>query len=181
MYVGKLLIAAPSVLGDKNFHRSIVIITEDKNPGSFGFVINKKLDYSLNDILEGIEVKTPVYFGGPVEQDNLFFIHNAPELIPKSIAIDKNLHWSGDFKVVVDLINSKTLTQSDIRFFLGYSGWEEQQLQTEINLKSWIVVDNQYQGDLFSIPNKDLWKQNMIALGGKYLIWSNTPENPNLN
>ena len=181
MYNGKLLVAAPSVIGDTNFHRSVVLVTQHKDFGSLGFILNKKLEYTLNEVLEDIIVETPLYYGGPVEQDNLFFIHNAPSLINDSIKISDHLYWSGDFKAVVDLINTKKLSEKDIRFFLGYSGWSENQLQSEIKLKSWIVLDNHYHGDLLSIKDTNFWKNQMIFLGGKYLIWSNTPENPNLN
>ncbi len=181
MYNGKLLIAAPSIIGDHNFHRSVVMVAQYKTEGSVGFILNKKLEFSLNDVLEDILVETPLYYGGPVEQDNLYYMHNAPHYISNSVKIDDNLYWSGDFKAVIDLVNSKQLTSNDIRFFLGYSGWTENQLHSEITLKSWVVVDNHYQGDLLSIQDENFWKNQMIAIGGKYLIWSNSPQNPNLN
>lgn len=181
MYTGKLLVSAPSIIGDTNFHRSVVLVAEDKTSNSIGFILNKKIDYSLNEVLEEITVETPLFYGGPVETDNLFYIHNAPQLITDSVKIDENLYWSGNFKTVIDLVNSKKITSNDIRFFLGYSGWAENQLQSEINLKSWIVTENHYHADILGTSDKNFWKQQIIAIGGKYLIWSNTPENPNLN
>ena len=72
MNTGKLLVATPSVIGDFNFHRSIILLTNYQKSGSVGFIINKKLDYLLNEVMEGFDSEFPLYFGGPVEQDNLF-------------------------------------------------------------------------------------------------------------
>ena len=175
---GKLLIAEPSIFGDQNFHRSIVIMVEKKNTGFLGFIINKPLSYEIMDILPEIQINFPLYNGGPVEQDNLFFIHNAGHLIPGSIKIDDKLFWGGDFEKVLALVNDGVLSQKDIRFFLGYSGWSNNQLKQEIEANSWVVVENSFEANILSHQTEGLWKDQMKALGGKYVIWSNTPENP---
>lgn len=178
MKSGKLLIAKPSIFGDQNFHRSIVIMVEKKESGFLGFIVNKPLGYNINDVLPEIKIEFPLYNGGPVEQDNLFFIHNAGHLIPGSTKIDHKLFWGGEFEKVTALVNDGLLNQKDIRFFLGYSGWSGQQLQQEIRAKSWLVVENPFAGKILSRQTDTLWKDQMKALGGKYIIWSNTPENP---
>ena len=181
MESGKLLIAEPSVYGDQNFHRSIVIMAEHKDSGLLGFIINKPLNYNISDVLTDIKRDFPLFYGGPVDQDNLFFIHNAGHLIPGSLKIDDKLFWGGEFEKVIALVNEGVLTTKDIRFFLGYSGWSEDQLQQEIGAHSWIVVDNAFESQILSHNTQELWKDQMIALGGKYLVWSNTPENPHHN
>ena len=175
---GKLLIAEPSVFGDQNFHRSIVIMVEKKESGFLGFILNKPLSYEIKDVLPEIKMSFPLYNGGPVEQDNLFFIHNAGHLIPGSIKVDNRLFWGGDFEKVLGLVNDGILSTKDIRFFLGYSGWSSDQLRQEIGANSWVVVENSFQAKILSHKTESLWKDQMKALGGKYLIWSNTPENP---
>jgi putative transcriptional regulator len=72
MKPGKFLIATPSSIGDTNFQRSVVLLVEQKESGTIGFILNKKLDYNLDEVMEGVSVKIPLYFGGPVEQDSLF-------------------------------------------------------------------------------------------------------------
>ena len=178
MESGKLLVAEPSVFGDQNFHRSIVIIVEKKDSGYLGFILNKPLSFEINDVLPEIKLSFPLYNGGPVEQDNLFFIHNAGHLIPKSNKIDDKLFWGGEFDKIVALVNEEVLGQNDIRFFLGYSGWSSEQLKQEIGAKSWIVVKNSLASKILSHQPEGLWKDQMMALGGQYVIWSNTPENP---
>lgn len=178
MKSGKILIAEPSVFGDQNFHRSIVIMVDRKETGLLGFIINKNLGYDISDVMPEIKMDFPLYNGGPVEQDNLFFIHNAGYLIPGSTKIDDKLFWGGDLEKVIVLVNDGILSPKDIRFFLGYSGWSGEQLQQEIVANSWVVVENPFAENILSYKTQDLWKDQMVALGGKYLLWSNTPENP---
>ena len=87
MKPGNFLIATPTVLGDFNFQRSGILMVDSKASGSVGFIINKKLEYSLDDLMENIKTPFPVYYGGPVEQDNLFFVHTLGALVPGSILI----------------------------------------------------------------------------------------------
>ena len=181
MKPGDFLIATPTVLGDFNFQRSGILMVDSKASGSVGFIINKKLEYSLDDLMENIKTPFPVYFGGPVEQDNLFFVHTLGALVPGSVQIQKGLFWSGDYEAVINLIESRKISPNQIRFFLGYSGWSEGQLESEIEENSWVVVKGLKTHDWMGNPPENFWKNQMRALGGKYLIWSNAPENPMSN
>lgn len=178
---GKLLIAEPSLTGDVSFNRSVVLLAEHNEEGSVGFILNKPLNYSMNDLVDEIEVPFPVYNGGPVEQDNLYFIHKVPDLIPHSVEISDGIYWGGDFETTVMLVNSGKISQKDIRFFLGYSGWASLQLDQELDSKSWIVVVNKYESEIIQQPANSFWRDKMMELGGQYLLWSNAPENPSLN
>lgn len=178
---GKLLIAEPTLTGDVSFNRSVVLLAEHNDEGSVGFILNKPLDYDISDLIEEISVPFQVFNGGPVEQDNLYFIHKVPHLIDNSIEISDGIFWGGDFEKTIALINQKVITDSDIRFFLGYSGWSSLQLDQELDSKSWIVVKNEYQSNIIQKSALALWKEKMLELGGDYLLWSNAPENPSLN
>lgn len=178
---GKLLIAEPTLTGDVSFNRSVVLLAEHNDEGSVGFILNKPLDYDISDLIEDITVPFQVFNGGPVEQDNLYFIHKVPHLIDNSIEISDGIFWGGDFAKTIALINQKVITDNDIRFFLGYSGWSSLQLDQELDSKSWIVVKNEYQSNIIQKSALALWKEKMLELGGDYLLWSNAPENPSLN
>ncbi len=178
---GNLLIAEPSIIGDISFNRSVILLTDRTEEGSIGFILNKPFDFGVKDLVPEIEMDFKVYNGGPVEQDNLYFIHKSPELIPNSIEISLGIYWGGDFSNIVDLINNKKITNNDIRFFLGYSGWDENQLENELQSNSWVVVENIYKYEIISKEDVSFWKEKMLELGGKYSIWSNAPENPSYN
>jgi putative transcriptional regulator len=178
---GHLLIAEPTIIGDSSFNRSIILLADHSDEGSIGFILNKPLEYTINDLVPEIEVPFKVYNGGPVEQDNLYFIHKVPELIPNSIEISLGIFWGGDFNKVADLIAENQITETDIRFFLGYSGWEVSQLENELKSNSWLIAENIYKKDIISKDYEFFWKEKMLEFGGEYSIWSNAPENPNYN
>jgi putative transcriptional regulator len=178
---GKLLIAEPSLTGDVSFNRSVVLIAEHNEEGSVGFILNKPLDYDISDLVNEIIIPFPVFNGGPVEQDNLYFIHKVPHLINESVEISDGIFWGGDFDATIALINKGVITPRDIRFFLGYSGWSSLQLDQELDSKSWIVVKNHYESEIIEKSSNSFWKEKMMELGGDYLLWSNAPENPSLN
>lgn len=178
---GKLLIAEPSLTGDVSFNRSVVLLAEHNQEGSVGFILNKPLDYNLMDLVSEILVPFPIFNGGPVEQDNLYFIHVVPHLIPDSIEISDGIYWGGNFETTVVLINQKKISGDDIRFFLGYSGWESLQLDKELTSNSWIVSANNYQSAIIKKSTQAFWREKIMELGGDYLLWSNAPENPGLN
>ncbi|MEW4924119.1 YqgE/AlgH family protein [Algibacter sp. 2305UL17-15] len=178
---GDLLIAEPAIIGDVSFNRSIVLLADHSEEGSIGFILNKPLDYTISDLIPEVEASFKVYNGGPVEQDNLYFIHKVPQLIPNSIEISLGIYWGGDFNKVAELITANTIDENDIRFFLGYSGWDMHQLQNELNANSWLVSENIYAKNIIEKDYESFWKEKMLELGGEYSIWSNAPENPNYN
>ncbi len=178
---GHLLFAEPSIIGDSSFNRSVILLADYNAEGSIGFILNKPLEYTLMDLVPNTNSKFKVYNGGPVEQDNLYFIHKVPDLIPESIEISLGIYWGGDFDSALSLINMGKITASDIRFFLGYSGWEPEQLEKELLTNSWVVTKNIYKKSIFKKKDDAFWKEKMLELGGDYSIWSNAPENPSYN
>lgn len=177
---GRLLIAEPSILGDISFNRSIILLTEHNHNSSIGFIMNKPLGYCLKDLLPEVNCEFKVYQGGPVEQDNLYFIHKIPNLLTDSIEVTEGIYWGGDFNQLSNLLNQGLVNSEDIRFFLGYSGWGEGQLDYEWEADSWLVSENKHQ-NIFNIQPKNLWKNYLMEMGGRYQIWANAPSNPSLN
>tara|TARA_B100000989_G_C19485994_1_gene447478 strand:- start:36 stop:587 length:552 start_codon:yes stop_codon:yes gene_type:complete len=178
---GKILIAKPSIIGDVSFNRAIILIVDHSNEGSIGFILNKPMDFELGDLIPEIKSNFPIYNGGPVQQDNLYFIHKLPKLIPESIEISEGLYWSGNFEKVSKLITAGKINQAEIRFFLGYSGWDVDQLNSELDSNTWILSENNYQDKIIQEVDPSFWKKKMLDMGGEYSLWSNAPENPSFN
>lgn len=177
---GRLLIAEPSILNDSSFNRSIILLTEHNQNSTIGFILNKPLSFTVNDLIPEIECSFQVYQGGPVEQDNLYFVHKVPELIPDSIEVDKGIFWGGNFDSLKELLNMQEIKSSDIRFFLGYSGWDAHQLEGELKTNSWFVSENDYP-NIFNTDNTTIWKNKLLEKGGEYRIWANAPNDIQLN
>lgn len=177
---GKLLIAEPSILNDKSFNRSVIYLTEHTPEGSIGFILNKPTEFILSDLIPEINCDFTIFNGGPVEKENLYFIHKSPDLIPDSIQISKDMYWGGNFEALTELLNNNLILDTEIRFFLGYSGWSEEQLVDELRESTWVVTENNLP-NLFNINSNDFWKNQLLKFGGEYQIWANAPENPALN
>lgn len=178
---GYLLIAEPSILSDISFNRSVILLAEHNDEGSIGFILNKPLSYTINDLLPEINANFEIYNGGPVEQDNLYFIHTIPDVIPNSVEISNGIYWGGDFETTKEAINDGKVSKDNIRFFLGYSGWGVNQLEMELHENAWIVSENTLKNKLLSKASNLFWKEKIIEQGGEYVLFSNAPENPTLN
>jgi putative transcriptional regulator len=177
---GRLLIAEP-FLKDPNFIRSVILLCEVQKAGCFGFVINKLADSTLGDLVTGLEhLSVPVYYGGPVQDTTIHFLHTYPEFIKGGFPITENVYWGGDFEIATALITSGEISTEGIRFYLGYSGWEENQLQDELKEGSWVVSKSNK--DIIFLPEVEkMWKEAMMGMGGDYKLLVNAPIDPQLN
>ncbi|WP_461109232.1 YqgE/AlgH family protein [Spirosoma koreense] len=176
---GDLLIAEP-FMGDTNFERSVVLVCEHSPAGTFGLVLNQRTDIHLSDVIEEVHPDVALYVGGPVQQNTLHFIHRRPDLIDDSIRVVDGLYWSGNFEQVKRAVNLGTLTERDIRFFIGYSGWSEGQLDAELAQKAWII--SRTSADfLFDTPTKEFWRGVLKRMGGEYKAMAHYPVDPRLN
>ena len=177
---GILLIADP-FLKDPNFLRTVVFLCEHKAEGSFGFVLNRKYENTLDELIPGLdELKLPVFYGGPVQMDTIHFLHQYPEEIPGSEEVIKGVYWGGDFEKVVEMLRNGTAHPDKIRFYIGYSGWSDGQLTTELEEKSWLTVAGTRKL-IFHRNYQEIWKDSLKQLGGDYEMMINFPIDPQLN
>lgn len=177
---GRLLIAEP-FMKDPYFKRSVVLLADYNEEGSFGFILNKAIELEvINAINDFPDYKGELYLGGPVSTDQLFYIHTLGNKISKSVEIIPGLWWGGDFKKVKMLIKKEAIKPEELRFFVGYASWEAQQLDIELKEHSWILTDPQI--DVIMNPTtENLWSQVIRSLGGEYAQMANYPEDPQLN
>lgn len=178
--IGSLLISEP-FQPEHIFNRSVIMLCEHNEEGSFGVVLNKPSTYKVKDVMKEMpKVNFPVYIGGPVEVERIFFIHDQGELIPNSIKINEHYYWGGDLDIITNMIANKQLKHENIRFFIGYSGWESEQLTQELTYNSWVVLNKKI-NDLFSFKPESLWKRCVNNLGKDYAFWTKLPKDPILN
>lgn len=178
---GKILISEP-FLRDDTFGRSVVLLVDHTTEGSMGIVMNKILPLTLNHVIKEfrkVEEDIRVYKGGPIAPDTLFFIHTLSQ-IPDSLIVRKGLYLNGDFDAIKHYVADGNPIRGHIRFFLGYSGWEEDQLEQEIKGNTWLVGKGEIP-DLMNEKVHKLWKSSLGKLGTKYETWSRFPEIPSLN
>lgn len=176
---GRLLLAEP-FMDDDDFARSVIYMCEHNKTGSYGFILNNNLNIKLDEIIPDIEIPNiSVHYGGPVNSSNLFFLHQLGDIIENSVKISDKIWTSGDFNQIIEFINMGILDINKLKFFLGYSGWTNNQLATEFDSNSWIATDI-VEENIFS-KNEDLWKEVLLNRGGKLKAIANFPINPKDN
>ena len=178
---GKILISEPFLL-DVHFQRSVILLIDHNQKGSMGFILNKNTGLYLNDFIDGLEKiqRIPIFLGGPVLFDHLFFIHSLGSIIPGGIQIGDDLYFDGDYESMNYYLLGGQPVEGKIKFFLGYSGWTENQLMDEIKCDSWIVGQSSY-SNILSAKGESFWKKSVKSVGGSYLTWINYPKDPLLN
>jgi putative transcriptional regulator len=181
MVNGNLLIATPFIIGDVDFHRSVILITASNKENVTGHIINKKINYDLNELITELNITVPLFYGGPVENDRLFFIYKTSIKVPGSKKISNNIYWCGDFNIIIENLNNKLISPEDVMFFLGYSGWEKEQLNNELLDKNWKINEDSTSDYLFLKNTDTIWKDSIKSFGDEFILWHNTPKNPNYN
>lgn len=177
---GKVLIAEPFML-DPNFKRGVILLCEHEKEGSIGFILNKSLDMGVSDLIADFpDFEASVYYGGPVQKDTIHYIHNVGDLLENSNQICPGVYWGGDFEKLKFLIRSQLIEPKNIRFFIGYSGWSETQLEDEIEIGSWVLgdMDANY---LFKNKPLSLWKKALQNKGDTYSVIAQMPDGLSMN
>ena len=167
---GKVLISEP-FLRDANFTRSVVLLIDHGTKGSVGIIMNKPSKLIVNDIVKEFKYldNIPLFKGGPVSTDTLFYL-----------PIGDGIYLNGDFNAIKRYILQGNPIEGKIRFFLGYAGWDTDQLQNEIEENTWII-GNADMANLVNNQIQDLWKTSLEKLGKQYKAWARFPKIPSLN
>jgi putative transcriptional regulator len=178
---GDLLISEP-FLADPNFARTVILLCEHNDEGSFGFVLNKLAQVKLNELLDVAGKREDnIYIGGPVQQNTLQFIHKNDGLIEGGIEVKEGIFWGGNFEQMLAMMEGELIQADDIKFFVGYSGWATGQLKDELKVNSWIISRDVNIEQVFHTDVESLWKEVLNTMGGKYKIVANFPVDPRLN
>ena len=178
---GQVLLAEP-MLNSLHFGRSVILLIEvSPKEGCFGIIINKPLNVQIDSLSDDLPFfDAPVFVGGPVDENRLFMLHTFGDIVPESIRIKEGLYWGGDIDTIKSLIISGQADNSNLRFFLGYAGWEAGQLEKELTDNTWAVCDISV-GQIMTQSPKGLWNELTADLGGSYRYWKMFPKDPRMN
>ena len=177
---GKILLSSPNLLSDMIFYKSIILIVDKTEKGLTGFILNRKSDlYITKDIKSTKKVKIDLFYGGPVSNNHYYLLKSENDHF-ESIKIHKNLYWGNNLEYLFNQIEDGLIDKEDVIFFQGYSGWDNEQLDDEIEKNSWIVLENGIE-NTFEYKESKSWNKIIKSLGKKYRIWSNSPDDISLN
>jgi putative transcriptional regulator len=178
----RLLIAGPT-LEDPNFRRTIVFMIEHSEDGALGVVLNRPSPIDLADALpewEPLAADPPtVFVGGPVEQGSVIGLgRRASDEAPTGFTAV--LDDVGVLDLNADPMSLLGEVES-VRLFTGYAGWGPGQLEGELSIGGWFVVDA-LPGDPFTARPDDLWREVLrrqpIEDVAKYALF---PDDPSMN
>jgi putative transcriptional regulator len=177
---GQLLIAHP-LLNDGFFSRSVVYLTNYNEEGAVGFSLNFKTQFVLRDVRPQVKNGNfPIYEGGPVARNQLFFMHTLGADVSDSVHISSNIYVGGDFNELLHLIEHGKVKSYQVRFFAGYSGWEAGQLEAEITKRHWLI-NNPGDASFFGNEPDDLWGLQLSEIKNSYSIFANFGNDPSMN
>ncbi len=175
---GSLLVSHPGLV-DPNFRRTVVLISaHSDDEGALGVVINRPLGKSLGELKGEFAFSplsdVPVYSGGPVNQKNLI------------LAAWKWVEETGVFKLYFGLSTDKAQVMLanepdlDIRGFLGYAGWTQGQIESELKQDAWVVspIDG---GAIQNSKEKELWKLILLKVLPDMKFLAEAPDDPSVN
>ena len=177
---GRILLAEP-YLNDPYFKRSVILLCEHNEEGSFGFVLNNYIEFDMDQIDENMPyLDSRVSIGGPVKKSNLFYLHQAGTALEESVEGAEGIFMGGDFGQLKEHLVKGTIKTADVRFFVGYAGWSPNQLMEELEQNSWIVTDADPQV-LMDTHKEDLWTEVLKSMGPSFARLAELPEDPRMN
>ena len=138
-----ILIKSTPLLNNTLFENVTILITVYNKEGAIGVVVNQPFGRSLNELVEFSQAPYfPLYEGGPVDKEHLYFIHQRPDIIDDGEPIGKGVYFGGNFSQAMAAIKSKILDTDHIKIFVGYCGWDNGELEAELEEGSWEIISD---------------------------------------
>lgn len=183
---GQFLLSEP-FMSDAWFGRKVVFLCDHDGDGSLGFVLDHFTDRPLKAVMSDAEawpLKQSLAVGGPVHNDSLFYLHRMGDVVSGAMPVLPGLWLGGDFDELKAGLSTGRYSDQDVRFFVGYSGWTQGQLDSEIREKSWYVHDAPLEDKLdaiFNPPEEGLWRSMLASKGPGHARATMLPVDPSLN
>ena len=165
----QFLIAMPS-MADPFFARTVTYLCQHNEEGALGIIINRPLQLTLKEIIEQMDIEfhndalsdLPVYFGGPVQPDRGFVLHEPGGEWKSTLKISDSL-WLTTSRDILEAI-SRGDGPHQVLLALGYAGWGEGQLEREIVENAWLNAEAE-QSIIFNLPASHRWKAAAGLMG----------------
>ena len=169
-FKNQLLIAMPN-LKDPSFFHGVTFVCQHNSEGALGLVINHPTTMVLGDILQQMDIivedekiaEIPVFAGGPVQQERGFILHHtSEESWDSTISVSDTLSLTTSR----DILKAIALGKGPAKFLvaLGYAGWGEEQLETEMKANAWLSTRYD-ESVVFDTPISQRWNVAAHKMG----------------
>lgn len=165
------LVAMP-MLNDPNFSKSVVYICEHHVHGTVGLIVNRPMPFSLDLVYHQLDIEPinllskdqPLLYGGPIQPERGFVIHRPFGIWQSSLALQDSVTVTTSNDIIRAIANDKG--PADAMVTLGYSGWDENQLEEEVMHNTWLVCP--YRPEiLYEVPYAQRWEYAGSTIGVK--------------
>lgn len=157
---GKVLVASRD-LGDPNFAETVILLVHYDTQGVLGLVLNRRTEFpisrALRDFKAAKNCSDPVFLGGPVDTRTVFALHRSPAKTDGADHVFEKVYLISA-KPVLEQILSVQPDPNVFHVYLGYAGWNRNQLQREVELGSWFIFPADT-NIVFSSAPDSLWRQ----------------------
>jgi len=163
------LIAMPAMV-DPYFARTLTYVCEHNDQGALGVVINRPIELTLAELFERLELKLepadlrnlPVFFGGPVQTDRGFVLHNPVGDWGSTLPVRDGIALTTSRDILEAV--GKGSGPEKLMITLGYAGWAAGQLEHEMQQNAWLTVEAQ-EDIIFDLPVEERMAAAMELLG----------------
>lgn len=170
-----LLVAHPR-MDDPNFSQTVVLVAFPQDSGPMGVVLNRPIGATLGELFEEDEAvrgrQDMVHAGGPVQPDGLLFVFRATEHPVKALPVIDDIYLSADGKLF-DVLVRKTEEAASQRYYAGYAGWAEGQLDAEVERGDWYVLPMDVDV-LYTMPEESMWETLLTRATSKFAASART-------
>ena len=155
---GKLLVASRG-LRDPSFAETVILLVRYDTEGALGLMLNRRTDVPLSRVLEGLKAakdrSDPVYLGGPVETPVVFALLQSPAKPEGAEHIFGKVYLISTKALIEQTISARP-DPSVFHVYLGYAGWNTDQLRKEVELGAWFIFRADA-GTVFDSHPDSLW------------------------
>jgi len=175
-----MFLVASRTLNDPNFGESVVYLIEHGEDGTMGLIVNRSSDISLSEAVPDIEDKQAtahrLYYGGPVGMSMIFMLVRSESATEGMAHVADDVYISVDRRVLDEVLATKK-PGSELRFYIGHSGWAAGQLDFELVRGDWHVVAADTDA-IFSDETNSLWNRLIERLEPMGIEVDNRPSLP---
>ena len=171
------IIAMPGLM-DENFNQAVTYICEHDENGTFGIIINRESEITLDDVMQQMKIpyhpdksrNEAVFTGGPVQINRGFILHRPTGNWDSSLIVNDSVALTTSRDILEAIADNKG--PEDTIIALGYAGWGPGQLEQEMAANTWLSCQAEEQ-IIFNTAVEDRWQAAADLIGVDIQLMSN--------
>ena len=180
---GTFLVASP-LLRDPNFLRTVVLMCDHTDEGSWGLVVNRRTDLTFGTLLEDLPFPAatngPVFWGGPVETSRMQTLHRLRRDLGEVTEVCPGVDLGLDVDTFREVLDGTLMPGESLQAYVGHAGWGPGQLEAELATGSWIPCTAEARF-VFEVDPEEMWERVLRSLGRNFARLATVPLDPRVN